>query len=81
MGIVNAGHIEVYEEIDEDLLERVEDVLLNRHQDATERLLDYCRKGQGRQKRKIRKRNKLAETWPVEERLSHALVKGNYRVY
>ena len=41
MGIVNAGQLEVYEEIPKELLERVEDVLLNRRPDATDRLIDY----------------------------------------
>lgn len=75
MGIVNAGQLEVYEEIPKELLEKVEDVLLNRREDATERLVDYAEtiKGQGGPKEK-----ELLEwrTWPVEKRLSHALVKG-----
>jgi len=74
MGIVNAGMIEVYDEIPKDLLEHVEDVLLNRRSDATERLLTFAEnvKGTG-----IKKKEDL--TWregSVEERLSHALVKG-----
>ncbi len=74
MGIVNAGMIEVYEEIEPGLLERVEDVLLNRRPDATERLVEYAErvKGEGRQ---IKKDDEWRE-WPVEKRLSHALVKG-----
>ena len=74
MGIVNAGMLEVYEEIPPDLLERVEDVLLNRRSDATERLVEFAEtvKQQG-------KSEKVADAWregTVEERLSHALVKG-----
>ncbi len=74
MGIVNAGMIEVYDEIPKDLLEHVEDVLLNRREDATDRLLAFAEnvKGQG-----IKKKEDLS--WreaEVEERLSHALVKG-----
>ena len=74
MGIVNAGMIEVYDEIPDDLLEHVEDVLLNRRSDATDRLLAFAEnvKGKG-----IEKKEDL--TWretEVEERLSHALVKG-----
>ena len=74
MGIVNAGMIEVYEEIPKDLLELVEDVLFNRKSEATEALTDYAArvKGGGRAIQKDL-------TWrenPVEERLSHALVKG-----
>jgi len=74
MGIVNAGMLGVYEEIPADLLERVEDVLLNRRSDATERLVEFAEtvKQQG-------KSGKVADAWregTVEERLSHALVKG-----
>ncbi len=74
MGIVNAGMIEVYDEIPKDLLEHVEDVLLNRRDDATDRLLAFAEnvKGKG-----IEKKEDLS--WreaEVESRLSHALVKG-----
>ena len=74
MGIVNAGQLAVYEDIPKDLLERVEDVLLNRRPDATERLLDVADsvKGQARS-------NVVDNAWrdePVEARLAHALVKG-----
>ncbi|MDP7048168.1 MAG: methionine synthase [Verrucomicrobiota bacterium] len=74
MGIVNAGMLEVYEEIPADLLERVEDVLLNRRPDATERLVEFAEtvKQQG-------KSEKVTDAWrdgPVGERLAHALVKG-----
>lgn len=74
MGIVNAGQLEVYEEIPADLLERVEDVLLNRRPDATERLTDFA---QGVKEKVKSGENRLE--WreaPVEERLKHALVKG-----
>jgi 5-methyltetrahydrofolate--homocysteine methyltransferase len=76
MGIVNAGMLEVYEEIEPELKALVEDVLLNRRPDATERLVDYGEKlkGVGRAVNE-----KKAEEWrsgTVEERLSHALVKG-----
>ncbi len=76
MGIVNAGMLEVYEEIEPELKELVEDVLLNRRADATERLVDYGEtlKGAG-----AVASEKKAEEWrngTVEERLSHALVKG-----
>lgn len=75
MAIVNAGMLEVYEEIDKDLLQKVEDVLLNRRPDATEILVEYAEKIKDTGKTK----EKEAETWregTVEERLSHALVKG-----
>jgi len=76
MGIVNAGMLEVYEEIEPELKELVEDVLLNRRPDATERLVEYGEtlKGAGKAVNE-----KKAEEWrngTVEERLSHALVKG-----
>jgi 5-methyltetrahydrofolate--homocysteine methyltransferase len=76
MGIVNAGMLEVYEEIEPELKVLVEDVLLNRRPDATERLVDYGEtlKGAGKAVNE-----KKAEEWragTVEERLSHALVKG-----
>ena len=76
MGIVNAGMLEVYEEIEPELKVLVEDVLLNRRPDATERLVDFGEtlKGAG-----AVVSEKKAEEWrhgTVEERLSHALVKG-----
>jgi 5-methyltetrahydrofolate--homocysteine methyltransferase len=76
MGIVNAGMLEVYEEIEPELKVLVEDVLLNRRPDATERLVEHGEslKGTG-----AVASEKKAEEWrhgTVEERLSHALVKG-----
>jgi len=74
MGIVNPSQLEVYDQIDKELLEYVEDVLLDRKDDATERLLEYAEKVKGKGKEKV-----VDEAWrnaPVEERLSHALVKG-----
>lgn len=74
MGIVNAGMLEVYEEIPKPLLERVEDVLLNRRDDATERLVEYADTVKSKGKEIVRD-----ESWreePVQKRLSHALVKG-----
>ncbi|TLY20205.1 MAG: methionine synthase [Nitrospirae bacterium] len=74
MGIVNAGQLAVYEEIPKDLLELVEDVLLNRRPDATERLVAFAET--------VKQKGKAAvpeDAWRkglVEERLSHALVKG-----
>nr|WP_159578611.1 methionine synthase [Marinoscillum sp. 108] len=74
MGIVNAGLIEVYDEIPKDLLEHVEDVLLNRRPDATERLLTLAEnvKGQG----KVKVEDNAWREQSVQERLKHALVKG-----
>ena len=76
MGIVNAGQLAVYEDIEPQLKELVEDVLLNRRPDATERLVDFAEslKGQGRQDGRRAKRRGAAA--PVEERLKHALLKG-----
>ncbi|MEY2503754.1 MAG: 5-methyltetrahydrofolate--homocysteine methyltransferase [Verrucomicrobiota bacterium] len=74
MAIVNAGQLAVYEEIEPELKARVEDVLLNRRDDATERLVDFAESVKASEKTPIEK-----EAWrhaPVEERLSHALVKG-----
>ena len=76
MGIVNAGMLEVYEEIEPELKELVEDVLLNRRPDATERLVDF---GETLKNAGTVATEKKAEEWrngTVEERLSHALVKG-----
>ena len=75
MGIVNAGMIEVYEEIPKELLKRVEDVLLNRRKDSTERLLEYAERVKGDSGKIVEKDDKWRK-WPVEKRLSHALIKG-----
>jgi cobalamin-dependent methionine synthase I/REP element-mobilizing transposase RayT len=74
MAIVNAGQLAVYEEIDPELRERVEDVLLNRRDDATERLIEFAERVKAKGKAPV-----ADEMWrkqPVEERLKHALVKG-----
>src|SRR5476651_2224014 len=74
MGIVNAGMLEVYEEVPKELLGLVEDVLLNRRDDATERLIKFAES--------VKQKGKVAiveDAWrsgTAEERLSHALVKG-----
>ncbi|HXU49527.1 MAG TPA: methionine synthase [Candidatus Binatia bacterium] len=76
MGIVNAGMLEVYEEIEPELKVMVEDVLLNRRPDATERLVEH---GETLKNAGAEVSEKKAEEWrhgTVEERLSHALVKG-----
>lgn len=74
MAIVNAGMLEVYEEIPKDLLELVEDVLLNRRPDATERLIDAAASFTG--EAKIQKKDDVWRSGSFEERLTHALVKG-----
>ena len=74
MGIVNPALLEVYDEIDKDLLKRVEDVLLNRRDDATERLLDFAESVKGKVKDPV-----AQQAWrslEVKARLSHSLVKG-----
>ncbi len=74
MGIVNAGQLEIYDEIAPALREAVEDVVLNRREDSTDRLLELAQEFQG-----AGKTEELDEAWrqgPVAERLRHALVKG-----
>jgi 5-methyltetrahydrofolate--homocysteine methyltransferase len=74
MGIVNAGQLAVYEDIEPELLERVEDVIFNRRADATERLVEYASRVEGEATK--RERDLSWREAPVEERLSHALVHG-----
>ena len=74
MGIVNAGMIDVYEEIPKELLEKIEDVLLNRKPDSTELLIQYAETVKSKKTDKVE-----TQEWrnlPVEERLKHSLVKG-----
>src|SRR6267378_855840 len=74
MAIVNAGQLAVYEEIEPELRERVEDVLLNRRADATERLVDFAGRVKGKDKTPVEEKAWRATS--VEERLTHALVHG-----
>ena len=74
MGIVNAGQLAVYEDIEPDLLERVEDVIFNRRPDATERLVEYASRVEGEGTK--RERDLSWREAPVEDRLAHALVHG-----
>jgi len=74
LGIVNAGQLAVYEEIDPELRKRVEDVLLNRRDDATERLIEFAENVKAKDKTPVA--DKAWRKEPVEERLKHALVKG-----
>jgi 5-methyltetrahydrofolate--homocysteine methyltransferase len=78
MGIVNAGQLEVYDEIEPELKQLVEDVLLNRRPDATERLVAHGEKLKAAGTSAETSEQKVEEwrSTPVEERLSHALVKG-----
>ncbi|GJM20764.1 MAG: 5-methyltetrahydrofolate--homocysteine methyltransferase [Planctomycetota bacterium] len=74
MGIVNAGQLVVYEDIPKDFLEHVEDVIFNRRDDATERLVSFAETVKGSGKKRV-----VDDSWregTVEERLSHALVHG-----
>jgi len=75
MGIVNPEMLEIYDEIPKDLLEHVEDVLLDRRDDATERLLDFAENVKGDFKA-IEKQAQEWRSYPIQERLTHALVKG-----
>ncbi len=75
MGIVNAGQLAVYDDIPELLRERVEDVILNRRPDATERLLEIADQFGGKGKVAVKEDNAW-RSWPVAKRLEHALVKG-----
>lgn len=74
MGIVNAGQLEVYEEIPKDLLVLVEDVILNRRHDATERLVAFAETV--KQKEKDIVKTEEWRSWEVDERLKHSLIKG-----
>ncbi|MEP0860619.1 MAG: methionine synthase [Ignavibacterium sp.] len=76
MGIVNAGQLVVYEEIPKDLLELVEDVILNRRPDATERLIEFAEKIKRQDKVHIEEKKDEWRNLSVEERLKHALIKG-----
>jgi 5-methyltetrahydrofolate--homocysteine methyltransferase len=74
MGIVNPAILEVYDDIPKELLEKVEDVILNRREDATERLLDFAQTVVGKAKE-----SKLDLSWreePLQDRITRALVKG-----
>ena len=75
MGIVNPEMLSIYDEIPKDLLEHVEDVLLNRRDDATERLLDFAENVKG----DVKNNEKAIQEWrsgTIQERLTHSLVRG-----
>jgi 5-methyltetrahydrofolate--homocysteine methyltransferase len=76
MAIVNAGQLEVYDDIPEKLREACEDVVLNRRDDATERLLDLAEEYKGKGKKKDSKEDLAWREFEVNKRLEHALVKG-----
>ncbi len=76
MGIVNAGQLQVYEEIPKDLRERVEDVLLNRRPDATERLVEFAKTLEANGRRQPAGEAPSWREQTVQERLKHALIQG-----
>ncbi|MCA1770831.1 MAG: methionine synthase, partial [Halomonas sp.] len=76
MGIVNAGQLAVYDDLPEELREAVEDVVLNRRSDSTERLVDLADKYKGDGSGPARKEDLEWRSWPVNKRIEHALVKG-----
>ncbi|WP_226661116.1 methionine synthase [Microbulbifer aggregans] len=76
MGIVNAGMLEVYSDLPDELRDKVEDVILNRDDNATEALLDIAEKYRGDGATAERKEDLAWREWPVKKRLEHALVKG-----
>jgi 5-methyltetrahydrofolate--homocysteine methyltransferase len=76
MGIVNAGQLAIYADIPEDLRDAVEDVVLNRHAGATEKLLDLAEKYRGDGSTAVKQEDQEWRSWPVNKRLEHALVKG-----
>src|SRR3954462_9142571 len=76
MGIVNAGQLAVYDEIDPELRELCEDVVLNRRPDATERLLEAAPRFKGDGTGAVKIADLEWRSWPVEKRLEHALVNG-----
>jgi len=76
MAIVNAGQLTIYDDIPDELRERVEDVILNRRPDATDRLLDVAEKYRGDGSAKVQVKNDEWRKLPVAKRLEHALVRG-----
>lgn len=76
MGIVNAGQLAIYEDIPAELKEAVEDIVLNRREDGTERMLDIAEKYRGTGAGSVRQEDLSWREWPVEKRLAHALIKG-----
>lgn len=76
MGIVNAGQLAVYSDLPDELRDKVEDVILNRHPDSTENLVEIAEKYRGDGSTETNKVDLEWRGWPVEKRLEHALVKG-----
>ncbi|QUY47366.1 methionine synthase [Serratia plymuthica] len=76
MGIVNAGQLAIYDDLSEELRSAVEDVILNRRDDGTERLLDLAEKYRGSKDNDVAVQQAEWRGWPVEKRLEYSLVKG-----
>lgn len=76
MGIVNAGQLAIYSDLPDELRDKVEDVILNRHADGTEQLVDIAEKYRGDGSTEEKKVDLEWRSWPVEKRLEHSLVKG-----
>ncbi|MFN3713195.1 MAG: methionine synthase [Alcanivoracaceae bacterium] len=76
MGIVNAGQLAIYEDIPAELKSAVEDIVLNRREDGTERMLEIAEKYRGTGAGIVRQEDLGWREWPVEKRLAHALIKG-----
>ena len=76
MGIVNAGQLAIYDDLPQDLRDHVEDIVLNRREDATERMLELAEKYRGGASESSVKQDLEWRSWDVNKRLSHALVKG-----
>lgn len=74
IGIVNPAMLEVYDQINKELLELVEDVILDKREDATERLLDYSERNKSVKKEKVEELE--WRSYPLQERITHSLVKG-----
>lgn len=76
MGIVNAGQLAIYDDLPDELRDAVEDVILNRRDDSTERLLDIAEKYRGDGKGMAQQEDLSWREWPVAKRIEHSLVKG-----
>ncbi|MEN0651467.1 MULTISPECIES: methionine synthase [Hyphobacterium] len=76
MGIVNAGQLDIYDDIEPGLREACEDVILNRRPDAGERLLELAERFRGEEGKQAKKKNTEWRGWPVAKRLEHSLVHG-----
>jgi 5-methyltetrahydrofolate--homocysteine methyltransferase len=76
MGIVNAGQLAIYSDLPDELRDKVEDVILNRHADGTEQLVNIAEKYRGDGSTEEKKVDLEWRSWPVEKRLEHSLVKG-----